>query len=221
MPSLFKPNTWATLGRMLVAARGRRLKQTCFPASGNSMMPLLKEGFLLSVEPMTRTGKSGDIILFSEEERLVAHRVIAVKSDCRSKSSVKLLLTKGDNSRIADGWVQETEVVGLVVGVVGEHWHINLKSCFWKSVASMAAFLSRLSCCQKPLPGPQSRRLHVCAAEAKQHGGTRFQVQRAAFWLARRIMRLAIVAGRKRNCISVSAKAEWPHETYGDNRTNF
>lgn len=93
---------------------------------GNSMFPTLHDGDMLFVVPSSIENiKKGQIILFSLENRLIAHRVI----DKRKNDNEFIEFTlKGDMLFSSKLNVQSEQIVGQVVKVLRYHRVINLDS---------------------------------------------------------------------------------------------
>ena len=84
---------------------------------GNSMLPLLRDGQSVTVDTSpAREVRPGDIILFLNADRLVAHRVLAV----RSASGSRRYIEKGDN-QLAFGMVNHEEVLGTITAIDGKN----------------------------------------------------------------------------------------------------
>jgi signal peptidase len=82
--------------------------------SGTSMAPAMRPGDLLSVEAAGMGEVSpGDIVVFAQDCRLIAHRLVA-KSERAGKS---YLVTRGDRTRRNDGLVSGRELVGRVTRI--------------------------------------------------------------------------------------------------------
>ena len=75
----------------------------------NSMIPVLDFGHNSIELKCPCDIKVGDIISFMYEEKLIAHRVIEVKSN--------MYKTKGDNS-LGSYWVKEEDVKGKVIAIL-------------------------------------------------------------------------------------------------------
>ena len=82
---------------------------------GSSMSPQIKSGDAVIIKEIeTRAVRAGQVIIFhdpEDPERLVIHRVVAVKDD----GYARLFSTKGDNNPVRDPWgVSAGAVVGGV-----------------------------------------------------------------------------------------------------------
>ena len=73
---------------------------------GTSMLPLLREPMVLELEPIVEPLRLGDVVVFEEAGKLVAHRVTAIKGDS--------LQTCGD----ARPWAPEYPAASSLVGKV-------------------------------------------------------------------------------------------------------
>ncbi|OGO04185.1 MAG: hypothetical protein A2Y73_05210 [Chloroflexi bacterium RBG_13_56_8] len=101
-------------------------KRHLVPITGTSMRPLLRPGDHVWVEHGGRRIRRGDVIVFLQGDRLVAHRVLAyhVKADSWG------FLTKGDRSPQFDLPVQESCIFGRVVAVQRGNRTLSLDSSF-------------------------------------------------------------------------------------------
>jgi signal peptidase I len=93
----------------------RRSGRLVLPAAGRSMVPAIWPGDSLVVEPATSSNLApGDIVLFSNEYRFVAHRLVEKNGDA-DKGTV---LTQGDTMATADAPVRAGEILGKVSFIV-------------------------------------------------------------------------------------------------------
>ena len=91
---------------VLQSYRELRLRVT-----GPGMVPAIWPGDILSIQPCgVADAGLGDIVLFTREGRLFAHRVVAHRGTC--------LVTKGDGVREPDPPVKPGELVGRVSEIV-------------------------------------------------------------------------------------------------------
>lgn len=96
-----------------------------FRPSGRSMYPSIREGELITVEPVVPSDvKLGDIVLYGTERGLIAHRVVEVSNraagfSLRASSSRDVLVfqLRGDASLSCDQPVVAHQILGRVVGV--------------------------------------------------------------------------------------------------------
>jgi len=85
------------------------------PASGRSMVPAIWPGDNLVVEPASSSSVApGDIVLFSNAYRFVAHRVVEKKDD----ASTGRVLTRGDAMGTEDAPIKSGEILGKVSFIV-------------------------------------------------------------------------------------------------------
>jgi len=91
------------------------------PATGSSMMPLIKEHCQLKVKLGEKISyHKGDIALFSKKGHLTAHRIIKVQSP--------FFILKGDNNPSADGSFTASDFFGKVEKIIYPQYTINLES---------------------------------------------------------------------------------------------
>jgi len=84
-------------------------------ATGRSMVPAIWPGDRLVVEPAGVDNLTlGDILLFSNSYRFVAHRVVGKNTECGGVC----VLTRGDAMPAADAPVRPSEILGKVSFVV-------------------------------------------------------------------------------------------------------
>ena len=84
-----------------------------FRPSGRSMYPSIREGELITVEPVRASHvKSADIVLYRSERGLIAHRVVEIAS-----RDTLIFRLRGDASLSCDEPVEAHRILGRVVGV--------------------------------------------------------------------------------------------------------
>jgi signal peptidase I len=84
-----------------------------FCAQGASMRPAIRDGDNVEVETIEPEAvKRGDILLYRQHHRPVAHRVVTVQRD---GNQVVGFVLRGDAKRACDAPVKPHEVVGRVV----------------------------------------------------------------------------------------------------------
>ena len=105
------------------------------------MLPLIKPEDEIVVRKGSReTLKCGDIVVFERFRELYTHRLL-----CKRMSGSKVtLVTKGDNSLVADDPISEKDLLGKVTRIRKANRSINLEGKFWKIVNSLAGTLSYL-----------------------------------------------------------------------------
>lgn len=80
--------------------------------SGNSMIPHLYDGDIVTVEPITGEDciTIGDVIVFCVEDHLVIHRII----DIIQTPTHFFVKTKGDNNMYDDGYMLSSRILGFL-----------------------------------------------------------------------------------------------------------
>lgn len=81
-----------------------------FSANGASMLPMIKDGDVLLVSPVSLERiRRGDVLLFTSEKGFpLVHRVI-----CRQKSGQDYAFwMEGDQALLPDGWIPGKNVIG-------------------------------------------------------------------------------------------------------------
>ncbi len=138
-----------------------------FKARGSSMYPFIRDGDILTIQPVEAAAlKVGDVVFYSTARgRLAAHRVVG-----REVQRGKVVLaTRGDAASGPDERVQAEQVLGRVVSVRRGQEIIRLDQGFWRLAALLWIGLSPLG----------SLFFRLAAA-----------VKRAALWLLRRLQAL-------------------------------
>ncbi len=111
-----------------------------FRPSGRSMYPSIREGELITVEPVQASDvKPADIVLYRSQRGLIAHRVIEIAS--RDASVFRL---RGDASLSCDEPVAAEQILGRVVGVKRNGRSIQLATRgakLWHKVRRVASGL--------------------------------------------------------------------------------
>jgi hypothetical protein len=85
-----------------------------FRARGSSMLPLLRDGDILDVQPIGETPsiRSGEIVLYRSPGRgIVVHRVVGILR----QGQEDILLVKGDAAHAPEPQVPASDVLGRVV----------------------------------------------------------------------------------------------------------
>jgi signal peptidase I len=87
------------------------------------MFPLIRKGDWIYIEPITENNlQSGDIILFSVNQRFVVHRIVNIEND--------QLVTKGDWSRSLDPSITKVNVIGKLVAIKKGKYKLTLNHPF-------------------------------------------------------------------------------------------
>lgn len=111
---------------------GRALR---FRARGSSMWPLVRDGDILDVRPVGDTAIDvDDIVLYrSSGHGIVVHRVVGVRRLGREA----ILLIKGDSVKTADPQVEESQILGRVVGIERRGRRIAPAPRLWRLRSSL------------------------------------------------------------------------------------
>ena len=89
-----------------------------FRPSGRSMYPSIREGELITVEPVAASDvKLGDIVLYRSQRGLIAHRVVGSSPTQSSVLSPHYFFLRGDASLSCDQPVAAHQILGRVIRV--------------------------------------------------------------------------------------------------------
>ena len=97
-----------------------------FRTSGRSMYPSIREGELITVEPVRANDvKREDILLYRTGKSVIAHRVVQVsasppdasKGASGSRGNILVFTLQGDASSCCDPPIAARQILGRVVGV--------------------------------------------------------------------------------------------------------
>ena len=114
---------------------GQTNKQQVIPISGRSMLPLIQNGDNVLVEHGAGSISRGDIIVFLQADKMVAHRVLSIKR----KATTFTLIAKGDNNPYFDPPVEVKQVVGRVLKIKrGDQW-ISIDTPGWQFLGGLIA----------------------------------------------------------------------------------
>ena len=118
-----------------VLSRGKALR---FRAKGGSMSPFIRNGDVVEVVPLKGKINLGDVVFYhSSYGNPVIHRVIQ-----RSKENI---ITKGDSVSNSDQPVLSKQVLGRVVAIEKNGWHIRLDSPMGRLLNILIAIMSPIS----------------------------------------------------------------------------
>ena len=92
------------------------------------MLPLIQEGDWVQVELSLQALHPGEIVVFYQDQKLVAHRVLRT---IRQAGGLRLV-TKGDNAVQPDPALTEAQVLGKVVAVQRGSDTRRLDTRFWR-----------------------------------------------------------------------------------------
>jgi hypothetical protein len=96
----------------------RRGRQLNIRARGHSMRPLIPDGSIVEVRPMSGRLRIGDIVAAQRGQRLYIHRVHAVEP---------MVLLWGDGNRRPDRSFQDSDILGRVHRIrTPAGWHLRL-----------------------------------------------------------------------------------------------
>ncbi len=100
-----------------------------FRGHGGSMYPFIRDGAILTVEPVqAHRLRVGDVVLYRSQARVVVHRVIAK----RMLDSQADLWIRGDAFAGSGEKLSAASVIGRVVNVKQRSRIIPLNSFFWR-----------------------------------------------------------------------------------------
>lgn len=91
-----------------VTERGAKFR---FYATGGSMAPLIRDGDILTIQPLDGAPGLGDVVAFlcSGHERMAVHRIIGSRKDA--------YLVRGDAAGQSDGWVPRSRLLGKIIHI--------------------------------------------------------------------------------------------------------
>ena len=92
-----------------------------FQARGSSMIPAIRDGDVITLSPLgEKILRRGDVIAFRhpQHSRMLVHRMLRKKNN--------LIFVQGDNLYVADGWIAENRILGIVSRVERKE-----KSVYW------------------------------------------------------------------------------------------
>jgi len=113
-------------------------KRSRLRTSGQSMAPLLREGWMVLVEHGRENIRRGDVIAYRAGERVVVHRVVRFLADGG-------LLTKGDGRSGFDPPVVPAQIIGRVVSVITPWGSINLMAPWCRVGQSLLGWASHVA----------------------------------------------------------------------------
>jgi signal peptidase len=130
----------SALGRELVADLAHSFGEVRLKVSGASMMPAVWPGDVITVRRRDVAElRPGQIVLYRQEQKLVAHRIVCVRGD--------RVTTRGDSLRYDDPPIRESDIVGQVVCLHRNGRRVHLKQSFWQRVSS--SILRRSDFCMR------------------------------------------------------------------------
>lgn len=132
MTETSETNTPPTLPTTVVAAALNRWKQAgeqhLIPIMGRSMLPLIRPGDQLLIRHGDANLRRGDIVVFLQQGKMVAHRLLRICKD----DPITTFITKGDNTSYLDSPVDVSKVVGRVLKIKrGNRW-VSIDTSVWR-----------------------------------------------------------------------------------------
>jgi hypothetical protein len=112
-----------------------------FRAHGSSMLPLIRDGDLLTVQPVDWVElKVGQVIFYQTAgKKCIAHRLIKIEV----RDQMRLLTTRGDSSPASEEQISEDQALGQVVEIHRGDKRINLgRNLWWILSRYLTGFLS-------------------------------------------------------------------------------
>jgi signal peptidase len=102
----------------------------CFKAHGSSMYPFIRDGDILTIQPVEiETLAIGDVAFYrSTWDRVIAHRVVAKKFT----NGKRVLIMRGDSGSHTNEQVQPDHVLGRVMSIQRGEEVIRLDNTFRK-----------------------------------------------------------------------------------------
>jgi hypothetical protein len=114
-------------------------------AGGSSMLPLLRAGDLLTIEPADAGAlKRNDIAVFARDGGLVAHRVL----------STAPLVTRGDGCASSDGVVPRSAVLGRVCAFERHGVRVRLDRSLGRALSWLSRLVGALLARRYAVPAP-------------------------------------------------------------------
>ena len=139
----------------LAAQALRRSGNLVLCATGTSMIPAIWPADALVVEPATPAAVAvGDIVLFSNGRRFVAHRVVQRNRGARPEQ----IRTRGDAVAIPDAPISPSEILGKVSFIVRDGKRFELKRNLRRSERALAALLRRSHTAARVIAGIEGLR---------------------------------------------------------------
>jgi hypothetical protein len=102
--------------------------RSLIPITGNSMLPLIREGDQVLVVHGRNSVRRGDVVVFRRQGQLIAHRVLRIDDD----EGQAAFLVKGDNLSTFDPLVDPGAVLGRVLAVQRGNRSLALDSTSWR-----------------------------------------------------------------------------------------
>jgi signal peptidase I, archaeal type len=116
-------------------------KYSQFMISGKSMRPIINNDDIVVIKHSSDGVGIGTIILYKNEQKLIAHRIVQRKK----KDSSILYVSKGDSSRCFDPIIKQEQIIGKVVAIKKNKSTIYLNNNFWWLIGILIAIYSYYS----------------------------------------------------------------------------
>jgi len=135
------------------------------PISGNSMLPIIRDGDRALTAHGCASVRRGDVVIFRRNGHMVAHRVMRIRDGGRDGGLT--LVTKGDNTPQFDLPLSAGEIVGRVLAVERNGKRMSLDTAVWRVLGwliatgtlAWSALYDRSRKLKHGLLGPQPNRL--------------------------------------------------------------
>jgi signal peptidase I len=130
MPTDDQGNTSIELACGLAEEVVRTFGEVRLRTSGTSMVPSILPGDLVSIHwASLQDISTGEIVVFSQNGRLVVHRVVDRKVAAIADSPEEWrLITRGDRLRHDDPPISSLELLGRVVSIERDHRKVDLSA---------------------------------------------------------------------------------------------
>ncbi|ETX03853.1 MAG: hypothetical protein ETSY2_32205 [Candidatus Entotheonella gemina] len=99
------------------------------------MYPLLRDGDDVLVMHGRGSVRRGDIVVFQQPGRLIAHRVVRISGT----DVAPIFVTKGDNTLHFDPPMGRDRMIGRVVAIQRGHRHLSLQTPAWRLMGWLIA----------------------------------------------------------------------------------
>ncbi len=96
------------------------------PISGNSMLPIIRDGDRALTAHGCASVRRGDVVIFRRNGQMVAHRVMRIRDGGCA------FVTKGDNAPHFDPPLSAGEIVGRVLAVERNGRRMSLDTAAWR-----------------------------------------------------------------------------------------
>lgn len=110
-------------------------RQNLIPISGRSMLPLIQNGDVVLVAHGKSGVRRGDIIVFMQNNQMVAHRVLRAGTGGSSAT----FLAKGDNNPYFDPPVTVDRIVGRVLKIERNGKWVAVDTPLWRALGWLIA----------------------------------------------------------------------------------